>query len=879
MITHPRYVKSKAIQMTMKQGLSTDQARQRLLDEGRNILPNSSSRSFFRMCLDAAREPMFILLLSAALLYLALGDLQEGLSLFGFVVIVLASTLYQEGKSERAIDALRNLSGSRALVMRDGKPQRIASQDVVRGDLLLLAEGDRVAADAVMLSVNDLQIDESILTGEAIPVRKIAAVGKPPKAAPGGDDLPFVYSGTLVVQGQGMAEVTATGTHSEMGHIGSALDEINSQPSPLHKQTALLVRTLAWIALITSLAMVCIYGVIRGDWMQALLAGIALAMSMLPQEFTVVLTLLPALGAWRLSKEQVLTRHITAIETLGATSVLCADKTGTLTENRMTVAQLHTLQDHLTIDYASTSELPEAFHVLAEFAILASETDPFDPMEKAFHQFGKRFLAQTEHLHDNWTLVQDYGLTSELRAMAHVWKHTDQKDLVVPSFVVASKGSPEAIMSLCHLDIETQKQITSAADNMASQGLRVLGVAKARLKVDENQTLKPWPNLADAVKFGVGFNFEFVGLLGLSDPLRADVSQTIAQCKTASIRVVMITGDYPNTARTIASQAGIITAENRDASEVLTGDDMNLMSDAQLEQKMQTTNVCARINPKQKLRIVQALKANKEVVTMTGDGVNDAPALKAAHVGVAMGGRGTDVAREASSLILLDDKFSTLVRAIMLGRRIFNNLRQSMIYIMAVHVPIAGMAMIPILMGWPAMLYPIHIIFLELIIDPACSLVFENEPAQANIMQQPPRNVNTALLGKKTLWLAMLQGVGALLIVCAATYWSAQWLNEPQTRAFAFITLVSCNLILLLNNRAPNSSFIGTLGKPNSTLWFVIGVALILLALVLFIPWLNTLFKIAPLPLLDIALALGLGLLTTLWNAILNFLLGQDKQK
>ena len=853
--------------MTPTQGLSTAQAQQRLIAEGYNTLPSEDRRSLLRMCWDAAQEPMFVLLLTAGLLYLALGDLQEGLALFGFVVIVLCLTLYQEEKSERAIDALRDLSSPRALVLRDGQHQRIAGREVVRGDLLLLAEGDRVAADAVLLSVKDLQLDESLLTGEAMPVRKtamkMAASQSPSAAPPGGDNLPYVFSGTLVVQGQGMAEVLATGVRSEMGHIGTALKSTHTERSPLHKQTERLVHTIAWIALSTSLVMVLIYGLMRDNWIEAVLAGIALAMSILPQEFTVVLALLPALGAWRLSKEKVLTRRLAAIETLGATSVLCVDKTGTLTVNQMTVAQLHTIQEHLTIDYSSNSVLPDTFHRLAEFSILASETDPFDPMEKAFHRFGERFLAQTSHLHDNWTLVHDYGLTPKLRAMAHIWQPVDSKKLVV-----ASKGAPEAIMDLCHLDDAMRTQVAARANAMAAQGLRVLGVAQAHFELPEHQGMPIWPPLDN------GFHFEFVGLLGLEDPLRAEVATTVTQCKAAGIRVIMITGDYPATAISIAHQAGIIAMSDIKAPvEVLTGEAMASMEDAELQKIMQTANVCARINPKQKLRIVQALKANGDIVAMTGDGVNDAPALKAAHVGVAMGGRGTDVAREASALILLDDNFATLVRAIGLGRRIFDNLRQSMIYIMAVHVPIAGMALLPILLGWPVILYPMHIAVLELVIDPACSLVFENEPAEADLMQRPPRSVNTALLGKNTLWMALLQGIGALLIVCAVTSWSNTWLNEPQVRAFSFTAMIASNLVLLLINRSGHGG-VKSLGRPNRTLWMVIGIAITLLSLILLVPWLNTLFKIAPLSFRDILLAFGLGFLIPLcWAFFVKYFL------
>ncbi|MEY3447286.1 MAG: hypothetical protein RIR45_2041, partial [Pseudomonadota bacterium] len=696
-------------------GLSSAGAAQRLSDEGPNALPGDQRRGLKAIARETLQEPMFMLLLSAGVLYLILGDLQEGLVLFGLVIVVLALTLYQEGKTERAMAALRDLSSPRALVLRDGKSQRIAGKEVVRGDLLILAEGDRIPADAVLLSGSDVQVDESLLTGEPVPVNKRIVVSddmlSPPR--PGGDNLAHLYSGTLVVKGHGTAWVTATGPRSEIGRIGSALEILTSERSPLKKQTVRLVQTLAVIAAIASLFLVVAYGLLRGDWMGALLAGIALAMALLPQEFTVVLTVLPALGAWRLSKQKVLTRRIAAIETLGSTSVLCVDKTGTLTENRMSVVQLYAHgsgqgQD-LVIDYAVPADLPEAFHALVEYSILASVTDPFDPMEKAFHRLGQHYLEGTEHLHRDWALVREYGLTPQLRAMSHVWRSVEGE-----AHVVAAKGAPEAIIDLCHLDPQAQAQIDTAVNAMAAKGLRVLGAAQARFTGDQ------WPAAEH------DFEFEFIGLLGLADPLRPEIPEAVSQCHSAGIRVVMITGDYPTTASAIAHQAHLKSA---DVGEVLTGDAIAALDDTQLQKRMQTVGVCARVAPEQKLRIVQALKANGEIVAMTGDGVNDAPALKAAHVGVAMGGRGTDVAREAASLVLLDDNFASIVRAVRLGRRIFDNLRKSMSYILAVHVPIAGLALLPVLLGWPVLLYPLHIAFLELVIDPACSMVFENEPS------------------------------------------------------------------------------------------------------------------------------------------------------
>jgi Ca2+-transporting ATPase len=591
----------------------------------------------------------------------------------------------------------------------------------------------------------------------------------------------------------------------------------------------------------------------RGDWLGALLAGIALAMTLLPQEFTVVLTVLPALGAWRLSKQQVLIRRMTAIETLGATSVLCVDKTGTLTENRMTVMQLYArgATAGLTIDYDRTPELPEAFHTLVEFSILASVTDPFDPMEKAFHRLGLHFLADTEHLHRDWTLLQEYGLTNELRAMSHVWRAQEGD-----THVVAAKGAPEAIIDLCHLDASTQAEIAATAEIMATQGLRVLGVAQARFAG------KSWPVLAH------DFDFEFVGLLGLADPLRAEIPQAVAQCRSAGIRVVMITGDYPATARAIAQQAQL-DAGTPDG--VLTGDAMATMSDAELQQVMKTVHVCARIAPEQKLRIVKALQANGEVVAMTGDGVNDAPALKAAHVGVAMGGRGTDVAREAAAMVLLDDNFSAIVRAIRLGRRIFDNLRKSMSYILAVHVPIAGMALLPVLLGWPVMLYPLHIAFLELVIDPACSIVFENEPSEADVMQRPPRDIEAPLFGGMTLALSLLQGLGVLMVVLAAYALGAAYLSEKEVRAFTFATLVMGNLALIFSNRSRTASLWTLLRTPNRALWLVCSVTLALMSLTLYWPWMARLFNFEPLPLRYLLIATGLGLTSVLWFELIKF--------
>jgi Ca2+-transporting ATPase len=824
----------------VEQGLSAAEAARRLAVDGPNALPGDAARTWRHIVRETVREPMFGLLLAAAGLYLILGEPRESLSLAVMVLVVVGLTLYQEGKTERAIQALRDLSSPRARVIRDGRLQHIAGIELVRGDMMLLAEGDRIAADAELLSGSGLQVDESLLTGESVPVSKLAGVSA--DAAPGGDNSAALYAGTLVVQGRGIARVTATGQRSQMGQIGTALQTLQAEKSPLHLQTQRLVRWLAWIGLGLSVLLVLIQGLLRGDWLQALLAGIALAISMLPEEFTVVLTVLPALGAWRLSREQVLTRRIAAIETLGATSVLCVDKTGTLTHNRMTVRQLHAGGMDLMLDALAERDLPEDFHTLVEFSILASETDPFDPMEQAFHRLGQQFLVHTGHLHRDWTLVHEYALTPELRAMSHVWRAVGS-DL----HVVAAKGSPEAVVDLCHLGASQQQAIAAAADAMAERGLRVLGVAQARFAGP------PWPAQEH------DFEFEFVGLLGLADPLREEIPKAVRECRQAGIRVVMITGDYPVTARAIARQAGL------PGDVVLTGDELAQMGDAELQQGMRKVSICARIAPAQKLRIVQALKADGAVVAMTGDGVNDAPALKAAHVGVAMGGRGTDVAREAASIVLVDDNFASIVRAVRLGRRIFDNLRKSMSYIMAVHVPIAGIALLPLLLGWPIVLYPMHIALLELAIDPACSMVFENEPADVDVMQRVPRDPQAPLFAGRTLLLAVLQGLGVLAVVMAAYVWGTQQLAEPQARALTFTTLVLGNLALIFSNRARPGGLLASLRVPNRMLWGVSGLTLGLLALALYLPPLSAVLHMTPLPAGLLAVAIGAALACMLW--------------
>ena len=824
---------------TTDTGLSPAEAALRLTQDGPNEIELHHKRAVWRRLLDLLAQPMFALLVAAALLYIVLGDLTEGLTLAVFVLAVLALTFYQEGKSEASIEALRQLTQPHAQVVRAGQRLTIPAREVVVGDHLVLSEGARVAADGRILRSDHLEIDESLLTGESASVEKNHSLQAPDQA--------LVFAGTFIVRGQGLAQVLATGNRSQMGQIGVALAQTDRANTPLQEQTARLVKVLATMVGMLCVVMVLTLGLRDGQWLPALLSGIALAMSILPEEYSVVLTLFPAMGAHRLSREGVLTRHINAIETLGATSVLCTDKTGTLTQNRMAVRSLAVSSTPITtaipseiLRWSSTaSSLDSPFHPLLEHAILASAPQPFDPMETALHTLGEAHLKETEPLYQVGQLVQTYGLSTELKAMSHVWQSGQSAVRTV-----ATKGAPEAVMDLCHLS-QVQRQLwLDCADGMAKEGLRVLGVAHSPF---EGAVYPQNPH---------NFEFEWLGLVGLADPLRPEIQEAVAQCQSAGIQIIMITGDYPTTAKVIARQAGLARGDT------LRGAELDRLDDSSLRQKLRKVTVCARIAPHQKLRIVQALQANGEIVTMTGDGVNDAPALKAAHVGIAMGARGTDVAREAADLVLVDDNFASIVRGIRLGRRIFGNLQKSMRYIFAIHIPIAGIALVPMVMGWPPLILPLHVALLELIIDPACSVAFENEPAAADVMQQPPRNTQEALFGKREIGLALGQGLCIFLCVGASFALGYGLLAETEVRSMVFVTLIVANALLILANRASVGRFWASLRVPNATAYAVIISALLALALAMYWPWLATLLKFAPLPFATLGVALALGVVS-----------------
>ncbi len=797
---------------TAPQGLSQAEAAQRLQRDGPNRLVHQSRRTLIKLALDVVREPMFLLLLAAGLVYGLMGDLHDALVLLGFVLIIMGVTLLQERRTDQVLDRLRDLSSPRALVVRGGERQRIAGTDVVVGDIVWLAEGDRVPADVRLIERHELAVDESLLTGESLPVETFEA----------GD---AVHAGTLVVRGQACGEVIAIGSRTRLGRIGRDLAGLDPGSSPLQAEVARLTARLGVLGVVLSSVLMVVFLLLDQGWQQAVLGGITLAMGILPQEFPVMMIILLALGARRLARHQVLTRRLSALETLGAATVFCVDKTGTLTFNRMQLV-------HPPLSN------PEALDVL-RVARLASEIEPHDPMEVAI------VAAATQAglaLPPGWRLVREYELSPALPAMTHV----GTSGQLPGRLQAAVKGAPEAVTTLCRLSDSGRDEILTQAAELAARGWRVLGVASCQ--PDASQ---PLPDTQQE------FGWQWQGLIALADPLRPQVPEALRRFHQAGIRVCMITGDHPATARQIAHEAGI------EASEVLTGAQIEAMHDTALADRLRQVQVFARVTPEQKLRLVRALQVDGEVVAMTGDGVNDAPALRAAHIGVAMGQRGTDVAREAASLVLLDDDFSTLVHAVRQGRSLFDNLQRALVYTLAIHVPIILLSMLPVLLGMPVLLAPLHIAFLELVIDPACSLVFEAGRPSDDIMRRKPRASRAPLLpasaARQALLAGLLLGAASLLLYVLL---ASQGATVEQARSAAFLSLVLGNAVLLLHLAGQAGAGRRRWLPPSG--WWVIGGSLAVMGLLLAWPPARRAFDFALPSLNQLGWVAGATLLTGL---------------
>lgn len=815
-------------------GLSSSQASDRLEKEGKNLLPGSIPVSAFKLVFEVITEPMFLMLLGAGGLYLVLGDRSEAFFLLAVVFVIIGMTLFQHGRTQRQLEALRDLSAPRALVIRDGVEKRIAGLDVVRDDLLVLREGDRIAADAVLLD-GSLEVDESLLTGESIAVTKL------PQTDIGTVDSQL-YASTVVTKGAGLAKVVAIAQKTAVGKISTDLAETSEVPSVLQRRARKLIRWLGVLAILLALMQIAL----NVWWNQApllpsILSGIAFAMAILPEEIPVVLTVFLALGAWRLAQKKVLTRRVTAVEALGGITVLAVDKTGTLTMNRMTVAE---------IDGDSNT--------VTQCALLASPSDTVDPMERALQIYQRQKQDSQSPLHflqnmSDRKAVHEYALSADLLAMTRVYKTAQ-----VNEYLLATKGAPEAIIDLCRLSPVESAAVHERIAEMASRGLRVLGVARARWTQSDVQSIvsrEAWPASQR------DFAYEYVGLVGFEDPPRPEVPDALSQCHRAGVRVIMMTGDHLATAVAIARKIGL-----SDKPVTLTGAELDQLSDDALKLRLKEVNLCARLKPTQKLRLVKLLQASGEVVGMTGDGVNDAPALRAADIGVAMGERGTDVARESAALVLLDDSFASIVTAIAQGRKIDDNIRKATGFIFSVHMPIIALALIPPLLHWPMLLMPAHIVLLELVIDPACTLVFESEPEERNLMERPPRAANDSPFSFAAVFPPLIQGVGVAVVLVSTYAWldGLEW-EQSLNRTIVMSALVLSVLLIILANRNHARSLFAGLVVPNRWLRRLSLAVLIVLAAVYFIPWLREILRVVPLGALDVGVIAAIMIVCALW--------------
>ena len=818
-------------------GLTTEEAKRRQQQYGKNELTPQKKESFFSKVWHILCEPMFLLLIIAAVIYFVLGEPKDGAIMLVFVVGIISIDVIQEWKTDKTLNALKDLSAPHVTVIRDGAEQKIASVDLVPGDVMLIFEGVKIPADGVVIRCADLCVDESSLTGEAEGVWKI-----PTESFTPGDDYwrkDTCYAGTLVTQGTAAVEVEKIGPETEYGKIGLGVALAPEEDTPLQKQTAGLVRTCAAIAGILFLLVAGFTWLNLPDHgfkerlIESILSGITLAMAMIPEEFPVILTVFLSMGAWRLAKKNSLVRKLPSVETLGAVSVLCVDKTGTITMNRMTVQKTWV---------ASGDE-----ETLLRTMGLGCETDAYDPMEKAMLSYCEQHGITEESLFDG-ELVVEYAFTNALKMMGHVWRKEGE-------LVIAAKGSPERILTICKLSDEERRAAQEQINALSAEGLRVIAVASA----------KPM-DIASVPASITDCRLTLLGLIGLADPPRESVKNDIAVCKKAGIRVVMITGDSGATAAAIAKKVGM-----QNGGHIITGDMLEAMTDEKLREAVKDVSIFSRVIPEHKMRIVKAFKENGEIVAMTGDGVNDAPALKNADIGIAMGKRGSEVSREAADLILMDDNFTTIVETVKDGRRIYDNIRKAVGYVFAIHIPIAFASLLAPFLGIAPsalLLLPLHVVLLEVLIDPTCSIVLERQPAEADIMERPPRNPAEKLLTGALLNKSVLQGLFVFAASFGAYYYTLAGspANAPTARAMGLSIIMLANLFLVQVNSSDRDFAIRSAMRlaKDKIMWAANLGTLALLAVVLYTP-VSVHLKLAPLSAGQMLTALGLAMASVLW--------------
>ncbi|MEP7374959.1 MAG: cation-translocating P-type ATPase [Chitinophagaceae bacterium] len=809
-------------------GLTNEQVTESRRQHGGNTLEMQEDRVLLQVLKEVVLEPMFILLLAACIIYFIVGQYKEGIIMLVSIFIVAGISLFQEYRSKNAIQALKKIAASKAKVLRNGMTIQVAPEEIVVDDLLLLEEGEVVSADGLILAANDFSANESILTGESFGVTKIAG------------DNNSVFRGTLTTSGSATVKVTAVGLKTRFGKIGLSLKEITVAKTPLQQQIRSFVRNMVWIGAVAFLIVVGFNYYQSGNFVQSFLQGLTLAMSILPEEIPVAFSTFQALGAFRLLRNNIIVKQPQYVETLGSATVICADKTGTLTQNKMSIDYLYDALTKLSIPVNSDTALPQE---LIEYAMWSSETNPFDPMEKAIHELYSK--TATTDKRSQFKQVHEYPIGGKPPLMTHIFKNESGDT------IIAAKGAPEAILYQSNLSAGELKFIEDQSLSYARLGYRILGVGKGSWKE------KNWPASQQE------FEFQFLGLVAFQDPPKENIAQTIKIFHEAGIAVKMITGDYVETALAIADQIQL-----NHNSEVLTGKEVLSFTNEELQQKVKRVNIFARMFPEAKLKVINALKENGEVVAMTGDGVNDAPALKAAHIGIAMGKRGSEVAKNAASLILTDDDLAHMTDAVALGRKIYDNLKKAIQYIVSIHIPIILIVTLPLLLAWKFadIFSPVHVIFLELIMGPTCSIIYENEPMEPGTMQRPPRKMGAGFLSLKQLFLSILQG---LMITAGCLglgyYYMQQGGNETDIRTTIFITLLFCNIFLTFINRSFTYSIFKTFAYKNNLVLIITGMTLLFILALLYIPFVRELFSLNQLSFPSIITCVIVALLGTLW--------------
>jgi Ca2+-transporting ATPase len=807
-------------------GLSSQEVIKLQQEHGRNELVPEQKDTFFRKVLEIIEEPMFLLLFGTAMLYFILGEPKDGSIMICFVAFMVGINVFQEWRTDRTLQALKDLSSPKVRVIRNGVIEKLDSKELTAGDLMLLEEGEKISADGQIIEMFDLGIDESTLTGESDVVWK--KINLSPEDEEAHWRRNYCYAGTAVTQGSAIVKVMAIGLKTEYGKIGLDILSAPQQPTPLEKQTRYLIKVCSMIGLLLFIMVALATYVHTESIIGSILSGITLAMAMIPEEFPVILTVFLAMGAWRLAQKKSLIRRMPSVETLGSVSVLCVDKTGTLTKNKMTLQELSPFKGVAAAD-------------LLYWAALGCETEPYDPMEQAILARAVSDGINKQELFSN-KLLLEYSFDSATKMMGHVWEINGAPSL-------AAKGSPESILPLCGLSTEDNARLEAEQIALASKGYRVIAVAK---RTD-------MPSIPDKLSNN---ELELLGLLGLEDPPREAVPGAVKLCTQAGIRVVMITGDNGITAKSIAGKIGIPHSD-----EVITGKEIDGMSDEELKEKIKTANIFARVIPKHKMRIVRAFKEIGEIVAMTGDGVNDAPALKYADIGIAMGKRGTGVAREAADMILLDDNFTTIVETVKDGRRIYDNIKKAVCYVFVIHIPIALIALMTPIIHLPLLLLPIHVVLLELIIDPTCSIIFERQPAEEDIMDRPPRSSRESLVNTSMMIKALLQGL-SIFAVALGSYSFLYENGAPVelARTFAIVVLGFSNLFLVYVNQSNKQFALAMLLKWRDKVIILVNAAIFAaLALIVYLPAGNSVAKTMPLSFNEVAAAIGLAALATLW--------------